>query len=272
MFQGETGAPVAWDDLVARAAQADVVLIGENHGHELGLAFASELWADVLKQRADAVLSLEFFTRDEQSRLDAYLAGIWDEESFRKATNKVSEAAYPAGHRAMVEAAKAAGRPVIASNAPRIYVRVASRESFEKLASLSASQRTLYRIPDALPTGRYRQDFDAIMSSMGSHGDTPPSNEQVKARLDASFRAQSLWDWTMADSIATAMASGGPVVQVVGRFHSDFRGGLYEALVRLEPQARIVIVSVVDADADALREEDRGRGDVVVYVGEFAPP
>jgi uncharacterized iron-regulated protein len=91
---------------------------------------------------------------------------------------------------------------------------------------------------------------------------------QISAMLDRSFRSQYLWDWTMGESIARAIEAGNrPVVHVIGRFHSDFFGGTPQALLKLHPGARVLIVSVVDQDSDGLREEDRGRGDYVVYVG-----
>lgn len=270
------GAPTTWEDLIAAAGNADVLVIGENHGHALGLAFAAEVWSDVLARHPRAVLSMEFFNRDEQSRLDDYLAGLTDEAAFRTATSRTKDSAYPPGHRAMVEAAKARGRPVIASNAPRVYVRAARREPYEQLQRLSPEQRRLFRVPDALPdkANRYRADFDALMSdpAMASHTGpaAPETPEQLRNRLDGGFRSQSLWDWTMAESVVRAIDAGTPVVHVVGRFHSDFDGGLVQALRLLRPGVRVVTLSVVDAEAFGARPADTGRGSFVAYVGPSA--
>jgi uncharacterized iron-regulated protein len=272
IFRGGDGSLVDWESVVSASSSVEALVIGENHGHPLGLAFAQELWSDVVSRRDAAVLSMEFFTRDEQSRLDDYLTGLWDEASFLKATRRTSDAIYPPGHRSMVQTAKARSRPVIAANAPRVYVRTSSRESYERLASLTPEQRRMFRVPDSLPTGRYRADYDALMSdpAMASHGGPPKQEtpDELRKRLDSGFRAQSLWDWTMADSIAKAIDEHGtPVVHVVGRFHSDFRGGLIEALLTIRPGTRVVTVSVVDAWSDSLRDADRNRADYVVYVG-----
>jgi uncharacterized iron-regulated protein len=277
VFRGSDGSAASWESLIADTSVADAVVIGENHGHVLGLAFAAELWADVLSRRDRAVLSMEFFNRDEQSKVDDYLSGLWDEAAFRQGTGRADDVRYPPGHRAMVEAAKAAGRPVIASNAPRTYVRTASRASYDKLASLTEDQRRLFRVPDELPAGRYRADFDALMSDplMASHGGTtePETPEALRKRLDSRFRSQSLWDWTMAESVTRGIDRGGsPVVHVVGRFHSDFDGGLVQALVKLRSGTRVVTISVVDAWSESLREEDRGRADFVAYVGDEEQP
>ncbi len=268
-FDGSTGAAATPEQAASAAAGADAVIVGENHGHPLGLATAAQLWKDVLARTDKAALSLEFFERDEQSRVDEYLAGLTDEAAFKKRTQR-TDSSYPPGHREMVEAAKAAGRPVIASNAPRPQVRAAGKEGgYERLAKLTPEQQRMVRIPDELPTGRYYEAYEKIVRDMGSAHGTPPKDEaERKKRLEDGFRSQSLWDWTMADSIARGLAAGdAPVFQVVGRFHEDFEGGLILALKKLRPGVKVVTVSFVDAWSETLRAEDKGRADFVVYVG-----
>lgn len=272
-FDGRTGSRVNWQDLVAAAAGADAVLLGENHGHPLGLASAAALWEDVLTRNDRGTLAMEFFERDEQTGLDDYLSGVTDETKFRAAARR-SAGNYPPGHRAMVESAKAHHRPVIAANAPRRYVRIARLEGYDRLAGLSEEQRRLFRVPDHLPgpESRYRRDFDAVMGGSDAAAKNAEPDANRRAGLDAVFRSQSMWDWTMAESVARASAAGNaPVVLVVGHFHVNFEGGLVQALRELRPGVRIVTVSFADASAFALREEDRNRADFVIYAGEFGP-
>lgn len=271
VLNGSDGSVVPWDALASASAGADAVVIGENHGHARGLAFAAALWEDVLARSDRAALSLEFFERDEQASLDDYLAGLTDEATFRVRAHRTASN-YPPGHRAMVEAARSAGRPVYAANAPRVYVRLARTASYDRLRGLTPEQRRLFRIPDELPEGRYRADFDRVMDAPHAMSPgrttTPETPEEKRRRLDAGFRAQSLWDWTMAETIADAIDDGAsPVVHVVGRFHSDFRGGLIEALARLRPGTRVITISCISEASVVLRDDDRGRADFVVYVG-----
>jgi len=261
LFRGD-GRTTNWSELVDAACAADVVFIAENHGHPLGLASAAALFDDVLARAPRAALALEFFERDEQVHLDDYLSGVTDAQQFERASGR-SSGNYPPGHRAMVEAAKQAGRPVHAANAPRRYVSLARREGYERLAALGAEQRRLFDVPLALAGGRYRTDFDAVMTPAG----TPPSPEQQE-RLDAVFRSQQMWDWTMADSVARALfAAQRPVVHVVGNFHVNYGGGTLQALERKLPGVRTLVVSFVTARAEVLADEHRGRGDFVLYVG-----
>lgn len=278
-FRGD-GTAASMDEVVASAVDADVVLIGENHGHAVGLPWAALVFERVLARADRAGLALEFFERDEQTRVDDYVRGLCDEKTFRKRTERTA-GSYPEGHRQLVEAAKAKGRPVIASNAPRQVIRYLRGKDYDALRGLTAEQQRLFRVPDALPEGKYRDEFYALMrssveSEAGHRGGasepaTKLSEEQVQAMLAGRFRAQSLWDWTMGESVTRGLEGGArPMVQVVGRFHSDFRGGLAQAIEKMRPGARVVVISVVDEDATALREEDRARGDYVVYVGPSA--
>lgn len=269
---GADGRVVAWADLVRAASAADVVLIGENHGHELGLASAAALWEDVLERSPRAVLAMEFFERDEQVALDDYVSGVTDERAFIKASGRTA-GNYAPGHRAMVERARAARRPVIAANATRRYVRLARLNGYEPLRELSEAQTRLFAIPDSSPTKAYREAFGEVMDrnaglSEAQMQDAVFMAERVKT-LDATFRSQWMWDWTMGESVARAQKFGTPVVLVVGRFHVDHDGGTVQAVRAHAPGVRAVVVSFVDAmpPVDGIGEKERARGDFVVFVG-----
>lgn len=272
IFRGD-GSSASSLDVLDACVDGDVVVIGETHGHEVGLGFAAEVFEGVLQSRPNAALSMEFYDRDQQVALDDYLLGVIDDEGFKEAARRTA-GNDPAGHRRMLEAARTAGVPVVAANAPRRYVTLARTEGYERLRGLSEEQRRLFVIPWRMPDGRYREEFFGLMGGMfgdGSHGEEVPEAER-SARIEAIFRSQSLWDATMASAIADAMARSRPVVHVVGRFHSDFAhvagGGTVQLLRDLRPGARIVTLSVIDAGEEvvgALREEDRDRADFVVY-------
>lgn len=281
LADGQTGQRVEWGALLARAADADAVLIGELHGQPVGQAFLAAFAEDLLARAPGAAVALEFFERDQQVALDDYLAGVTGETAFKEAAGRKSESSYPFGHRAMVEACKRAGRPVIAANAPRRYVRLSRTEGYDRLKALPPGVARLFRIPDAEPTGRYFDDFAGIMARGGRDEDPgQPGAEGAGALTDAqreavraTFRSQSLWDWTMAESVARAIGPadaerGRPVVLVVGAFHVSHDGGLVQALRHLNPSARVLRVVMVDQpEARPIPERLKGVGDVIIWVG-----
>lgn len=259
LFSGEDGGQVVEAQIVAAMAASEVVLIGEQHGHPLGLELAADLFEQLLATGAAAALALESVTRDHQAELDAFLRGELDEAAFRKAADLEGERKFPAGHRRMVLAAQAKGRPVVAANAARALVKRARLEGLEPLRALGPEEQALVEVPDELTEGTYREQFVALM---GQHAGVDA------ATLEGFYRAQNVWDATMAGSIGGALAAGSrPVVQVVGGFHVDGAGGLYQRVRAANPSAKVWRLSVVAEVAEALRAEDRGRADVVAYVG-----
>lgn len=264
MFNGDSGASMSFEDLASRASQADIVLIGELHGHPLGLHVAAELWDRIARDRDTAALSMEFFERDEQIALDDYLCGITDEDEFRTAAGR-TEGNYPHGHQRMVETAKAHGYPVIAANAPRRYVRLARTDGFERLEALNVSQRRMFNVPEELTTGRYRDDFFEAMSMIHPEDGEEPAPGM---RIEDFFRSQNMWDETMATSVMTAARRRrAPVVHVVGQFHVNHEGGMQQRIEAMAPAFDVFVVSMADTWSETLTDDDRGMADCVVYVG-----
>lgn len=296
MFDGATGSPLDWDVVMARVGASNGVLIGEVHGSPQGGAVERALFDDLLAGKggsgtADAAaLSLEFFDRDQQTNVDDYLTGVTDADQFRKRSGR-TKGNYPDAQREMIDAAKSADRPVIASNAPRRYVTLARQDGFDRLRDLTDEQRALFVIPNALVEGPYKDRFyDDMSKMMAQHmpkvehkapgeGDDAEArakqrnlDEAAVAMLDDYYRAQNMWDATMAASVAAAIDRGlAPVVHVVGEFHVDRDGGLLQRLRASRPNARILTIVLAPENAPAdnqLPEDDQGRADVVVYIGK----
>lgn len=268
VFSG-TGLPMTWSGLVARAAASDTVLIGELHGHPMGLDAAATLFDDLLELRPEtAALAMEFFERDEQIHLDDLMTGVIDHDAFMRATGRESLQRYPEGHRRMVIAALERGRPVIAANAPRRYVRLARTEGFDRLQTLGEGQQQLFTIPGDLTDGGYKERFFEIMGGMRGHSEDGTPEGEDDPMILSFYRSQNVWDATMAESVARTLDAGHyPVVLVIGQFHTDFEGGTTSRLRELRPGARVMTVSVQPVWSLELRDEDRNRADAVIYIG-----
>lgn len=268
IFSG-TGLPMTWSGLVTRAAASDAVLIGELHGHPMGLDAAATMFEDMLELRPDtAALAMEFFERDEQFHLDDLMTGVIDHDQFMEATGRESLRRYPEGHRRMVTAAIERDRPVIAANAPRRYVSLARTDGFERLQDLTENQQRLYTLPETLSEGGYKERFFEIMGGMRGHSEEEVPEGKDDPKILSFYRSQNVWDATMADSVVEAIDAGSyPVVLVIGQFHTDFEGGTTARLRELRPGARVMTVSVQPVWSLELREEDKNRADAVIYIG-----
>ena len=277
LFDGHSGAEASWQELGERIDDADVVVIGELHGHPVGLPFAALLFEESLDRNPDAALALEFVNRDRQYMLDAYLQDVVDWDGL-VAAMKGSKGNNVLPHKPMIEAAKRAGRPVYAANAPRFYTRIARKKGYEALKELSAEQQRLFDIPDPMPSGGYRERFFDIMRSpkpdpeQDAEASEAPEEEKEPEppteRMKSVFRSQSLWDGTMSATTAKAVRAGQrPVFLEIGQFHCDKDGGTMQLLRKHLPGANILVVSVADTWSESLREEDQDRADFIVYVG-----
>src|SRR5690606_10751866 len=161
-----------------RALAADVVIIGEEHDNTRAQSLAADLWEQVLARNptppVNPALALEFFERDQQLVLDDYLAGVISTARACERDAARSEGNYPPGHKRMLEAAKAAGRPVIAANVPRRYASYAREAGFDALRQLSDDRRAMFTIPEPPALEEYRRRFAAVMKPMlAQHGMDP---------------------------------------------------------------------------------------------------
>lgn len=245
-----TGQTVAWSVFIDDLSGADIVVLGEQHDDAIGHAVQRAVVEDLLAPGQGAV-ALEMLERDEQMLIEDYRDGVIDAATFAELTDSVSWAgpgSWSAWYQPVIDAAIERGAGVVAANAPRRYVRLARTQGWDRLQGLDPARRQLVQHPSPEITGDYR---DRFMDLMGGHGDDVDTE-----RLESFFRAQQVWDATMAASTAQALGTyGRPVILLVGRFHSDAQGGTVTQLQQRLPAARIVTVSlepwVTEVDWDA---------------------
>lgn len=265
MFVGHTGSHVTWQELLTAIDWAEIIILGEQHDDAMAHAVQLAVVEDTFDRWPRSALSLEMLERDEQILVDDFLDDIIDTEAFIRLTfsaNWGGEGSWVKWFQPIIDAAKERHCRVIAANAPRRYVRMARLQGYGALDALPRQRRALFDRPAALPRDGYFERFSRVMS----HVEDP-------AALDAIFRSQMVWDATMARSILQARPTRtAKVVHLVGRFHSDFEGGLVQQIRRHRPNARILVLSMNRADSTELGQDDVGRADVVVYTGEQKQP
>ncbi len=211
-------------------------------------------------KRGRVVLAMEMFTRDDQPALDRYLAGQIDEATFLAEAQEWAN--YHTGYRPLIESSRRAGVPVVGSNlssALRRKLAFGGSEAFAALTDLERQGAAAELFPNSPD---YWERFDrTLRGHMGGPGATDP-----EARL---YSIQSLWDNTMGESCARALAAhpGHLVVHVNGGFHS-WRGlGTAEQLRLRAPDAHVATVQIVPVgDLPAVDPESgEESADFVVY-------
>jgi uncharacterized iron-regulated protein len=215
-----------------------------------------------------------------------YLEGEINRRTFKKRVKQVGWPDWENNYQPMIDEAKEAGAPVVAANTPwRVYTTVAREEGYERLDDVTSAQAALFERPGEIPENSYRERFWDTMVGRAEGEEPPPAEDEAEAggmgsthatltdeQVFEMFRAQLLMDATMAESIAAASRAGAvKVVHLVGHFHCDFEGGLVQELRRRLPDARIVVVTMLNQDGAELGEDDVGRADFVVHTGYREP-
>lgn len=289
-FDGRTGQRIDWTTITARLAAADLILVGEQHDNVAGHRLEAELADALLRHTPRAAVALEMFERHEQGFVDAYLDGhiaaatlmtLTESENWGGGKNTWMTWYQPIVDQ--VKARRASGAALIAANAPRSYVKLARLEGFAALARLPAAERTLFRAPaPAVDDRAYRERFLATMQRHAApiaHAEatTKPAAPARPAPAMSGepadyFRAQQVWDATMADSVLRAHRRHAKVMLFVGEFHVGFSGGTLQHIRHGAPQARIATISILrSATPEFFAETDKGRADLVIYTA-LPPP
>jgi len=230
---------VDFDAFVARAASADVVFFGEQHGHVAGHRMQRELM-ERLATHGDATLSLEQFERDVAPLLDRYLAGGAALDSAARPWPR-----YASDYAPTVDFAKARGWRVIAANVPRPLASLVARGGLAALDTLSAATRAHAATQLMCPDDAYRTRF---VETIRQHPMGPPlAPELERAREQRYYESQCVKDETMAESIVRALESGAarPVVHLTGAFHSDHGDGIPARVQRRMPGVRMLSITMI---------------------------
>ncbi len=138
---------------------------------------------------------------------------------------------------------------------PALAARL-GRDSLEKLSPEAKTR--LAPLPFPEPSTSYSDKFNALM---GGHGS---SNI---------LSSQTLWDTTMADSIAKNLQKNSLIIHLNGSFHTESRLGTVEQLLKFKPKIRVLVVTMRYEDdfQNFNKEKDSGLGDFVILTDAKQP-
>ena len=219
-YDGNTGRPLRFNDIVQRCRQADVILFGEQHGNTVCNQLEAQLLHGLLNAGRPTMLALEFFEADTQASLEAYLAGRLDEPDFLKLSNRRSF--YLKTHRPLIELCRAARVPVTAANAPRRLVSAYRKSDLpyeEYRAGLDPADRQWLPAHNEPVAGDYRDRFAEIMQSHGP--DTQPASQPASQAASQPTSRPSSQPGSQEAEPATSQPSEPPMSQPVTRPASE---------------------------------------------------
>ncbi len=228
------------DDIIKAIEKTDAVFLGEQHDDATAHALQMQIFKAVFEKYGKekrVALSMEMFERDVQIVLDEYLKGFISETHFVSASRAWGN--YKTDYRPLVEFAKENKLDVVAANAPRRYVNMVTRLGRDSLNQLSPdAKKWLAPLPYGEPSDAYAKKFIALMGGMTDSA-TPNQHNPMLA-------SQSLWDATMAFSVSEYLKQNknALLVHLNGGFHTENRLGTIDHLLKYNPKARALVVTM----------------------------
>jgi uncharacterized iron-regulated protein len=243
--------PAQYKDILKAASEVDVVLFGELHNNSIAHWLQFALVRDFIQVgKRPLVLGSEIFETDQQAALDSFLVGNIMADAFKK--DKRFWPNYADDYHGIVEFAKTYKIPFIATNVPRRYARIVSKQGPQALDTLPDNEKSwLCPLPYSIDTSL--QSYRTVME-MG-HGSN--FNGYYFAA------AQAIKDATMANRILQNLQSKSSLFfHINGAFHSDYHESIAWYLRQAKPDIKIMVITTLEQDGlTAPTEEDKGKAD-----------
>lgn len=256
--------------LLRQAADADVVLFGELHNnpicHWLELQLAKDLQA---QKKGSLVLGAEMFETDNQSALSSYVQGQTTAKELADKARLWPN--FDTDYKPIADFARAQRIPFVATNVPRQYARLVSRQGLAALDTVSAAAKG-QMVPLPLTVDLTLPGYKAMMEMMAdpahsggaAAGNRPPGAGDMTANF---ARAQAIKDATMAHFILQNLKPGQTFLHLNGDYHSKNFEGISWYLRQQRPNLKILTLSSVEVpDMDKPDRENRNLADFVLAI------
>lgn len=271
IYSVKLGKEVSLKTIVSDMEDNDVLFFGEEHNDSVTHYLEKTLLSLMHDKYGDNLaLSMEMFDRDVQPIMNEYLKGYIREKNFTKDARAWTNYR---DYRPMVEYAKEKHMDVICANAPGRYTNLVGRRGQQALKDLPKESRDFFApIPYDTATGDYYAKLTGIRHDAASKDTAKPMPAMPGFNL---VMAQSLWDATMAYSIAEYLKEhrGKKVMQVNGKFHSDEGFAVPYQLNKYKTKAKMLIISALSSDSfpKIKWDECKGLGDYVIITDPAVP-
>lgn len=249
----ETGFGAMVNDL----SQYDVVLFGELHNNPICHWMQYELAVALHREVKTLVIGAEMFQRDDQLLIDEYQSGKLKLKAFEQEAKVWNN--FKTDYLPVFEWAQIQEVPYIATNTPRRYASLVSKEGLPALDLLSDEAKK-FIVPLPLKVDTKTPGYEEMMGMTMGHGSQMNPMNFVAA--------QALKDATMAFSIIENLPKKGLFLHFNGDFHSKNMGGIYWYLKQSNPSLKIAVISSEEQLSLMYLEDFANRADYMLLVPE----
>ncbi len=253
VLYNKNGKKVKYSKMLNELSKADILLFGEEHNNPIAHWLQLEVTSD-MEQRRKLVLGAEMFEADNQEALTMYVQGKNTAAGFDSSARLWKN--YPTDYAPLVNFAKAHNIVFAATNIPRRYASLVSKQGFEALDSLSALEKS-WIAPLPIPYDPELPGYKMMMEMMKNHGGTNMP------------KAQAIKDATMAYFILKNFIPGSLFIHFNGSFHSENYDGIVWYLKNKRPDLSYATITLVSQkNINHLLDENKNKADFIICVDE----
>ncbi len=249
----KNGKKVSYKKLLKAAEGTQVVLFGEFHNNAISHWLELELTKDVAENKA-VVLGAEMLEADNQKQVNQYLNGDINQKKLDSTARLWPN--YKTDYKPLVDFAKENKLQFIATNIPRRFASLVSKNGFEALEKLTEEEKT-WIAPQPIPYDATLPGYVEMLKMMGEH--TSPNMPKAQASKDA----------TMAYFINKNLKDGTTFIHYNGSYHSDNFEAISWYLKTYQPNVKIVTISSVEQkDLTKLDSENYNKANFIIVIDE----
>jgi len=241
-------------ELRNKLEKTDIILFGELHNNAMAHWLELQLTKELHKEIGDKlIIGAEMFETDTQLMIDEYFEGLYPTKNFEDEAKLWKN--YSTDYKPILEYARKNKLRFVATNIPRRYAALVSRQNLDKLNDLSPEAKK-YIAP--LPI-KFDPELPAYkeMLQMGTH------SKEVKYFAEA----QAIKDATMAHFIIRNFKAGHKFLHFHGAYHSDNFQGIYWYLKQYQPNLNILTITTIEtSNLDSLAEMDKNKADFIILI------
>lgn len=249
----KNGKKVSYKKLLKTAEETQVVLFGEFHNNAISHWLELELTKDVAKNKT-VVLGAEMLEADNQKQVNQYLNGDINQKKLDSTARLWPN--YKTDYKPLVDFAKENKLQFIATNIPRRFASLVSKNGFEVLDKLTDEEKT-WVAPQPIPYDASLPGYMEMLKMMGEH--TSPNMPKAQASKDA----------TMAYFINKNLKDETTFIHFNGSYHSDNFEAISWYLKTYHPNIKIVTISSVEQkDLTKLETENYNKANFIIVIDE----
>lgn len=248
------GNEVKFKKMIQECSESDVVLFGELHNNSINHWLELQVAKHLYETKNEIQLGAEMFETDDQLVMDEYFNGLFKESNFEKEVKLWNN--YKTDYKPLLDFAKSKKIDFIATNIPRRYASIVSKEGLEGLVNLSDEAKK-YIAPLPVPFDTLVPNYKEMMEMDMGH---QMGNKAYFAM------AQAIKDATMAFFISKNLKHSHTFIHYNGEFHSKLYGAISWYLKIYKPGVKIITISTQEADDLDFKDEYKEQADYIFVI------